>query len=276
MMDNKAKAQKLKAEGNSYFAKGDYARAEGIYSEALIQDPQFSSLYTNRAMCRFNLRAYDGVIADCDACLAIDPNSVKAHYFKSKALLEMGADLDAACEWALSAYQACQSLDSKSLQMTMTHLLRCRSERWKRRERARRREAQDLEREVLEMLERARDREVDDAQSELERTVAREEGDQKLSRMRDIFESARKEDDRKRDVPEWLIDDISFNVMVDPVMTPHNGRSYERASIQAAINNNAIDPYTREPLSKGELVPNLRLRQACEWFLQNNGWAYDW
>jgi STIP1 family protein 1 len=145
-------------------------------------------------MCRFHLRAYDGVIADCDACLALDPNSVKAHYFKSKAL------------------------DSKSLQMTMTHLLRCRSERWKRRERARRREAQDLEREVLEMLERARDREVDDAQGELERTVAREEGDQKMSLMRDIFERARKEDDRKRDVPEWLVDDISFNVMVDPVM----------------------------------------------------------
>ena len=185
---------------------------------SLIQDPQLSSLYTNRAMCRFNLRAYDGVIADCDACLAIDPDSVKAHYFKSKALLEMGADLDAACEWALSAYKACQALDSKSLQMTMTHLLRCRSERWKRRERARRREAQDLEREVLEMLERARDREVDDAQGDLERTVAKEEGDKKMSLMRDIFERARKEDDRKRDVPEWLVDDISFNVMVDPVM----------------------------------------------------------
>lgn len=34
MMDNEAKAQKLKGEGNSHFVKGDYARAEGIYSQA--------------------------------------------------------------------------------------------------------------------------------------------------------------------------------------------------------------------------------------------------
>lgn len=44
----------------------------------------------------------------------------------------------------------------------------------------------------------------------------------------------------------------------------------------AAIHAKAIDPVTREPLTKNELRPNLALRQACEWYLNNNGWAYDW
>jgi STIP1 homology and U-box containing protein 1 len=55
-----------------------------------------------------------------------------------------------------------------------------------------------------------------------------------------------------------------------------SGRSYQRSSIIAAINAKAVDPVTRETLTKDELRPNLALKQACEWYLSNNGWAYDW
>lgn len=189
-------------------------------SRSLVLDPHLASLYTNRAICRFHLANYDGVIADCDACLALDPKSVKGHYFKSKALLEQGADPDAACAAALRAYEACRARDDKSLDMTMAHLLRCRHERWGHRERHRRREAADLEREVLDLLRRETDRDVADVAEgdDVEKSAVREEGDRKIEAMRGIFERARKDDDRKREVPEWLVDDISFNVMVDPVI----------------------------------------------------------
>lgn len=36
------------------------------------------------------------------------------------------------------------------------------------------------------------------------------------------------------------------------------------------------DPLTREPLTPADLRPNLALRQACEEFLDKNGWAADW
>lgn len=36
------------------------------------------------------------------------------------------------------------------------------------------------------------------------------------------------------------------------------------------------DPLTREPLSISDLRPNLGLRQACDAFLEENGWAVDW
>jgi STIP1 family protein 1 len=36
------------------------------------------------------------------------------------------------------------------------------------------------------------------------------------------------------------------------------------------------DPLTRESLRPTELRPNLALRQACEDFIGENGWAVDW
>ncbi|KAF4126921.1 STIP1-like proteiny and U-box containing protein 1 [Geosmithia morbida] len=255
MGDDKSKALKLKEEGNRHFSKKDYVAAESCYSQALVVDPSLTSLYTNRAMCRFNQGNYEGAVTDCDVCIGLDDRSIKAHYFKSKSLQALGADLDAACHHAQRAYEACRAVDDKSLDMTMAQLLRCRHERWQRREAARRREAQDLEREVLDLLAAQTRRDADEAESDLDRAAIADEGEQKARAMQAIFERARQDADRKRDVPDWLVDDISFN---------------------AAINNNAVDPVTREPLAKGELIPNVVLKQACEWFLENNGWAYDW
>lgn len=54
------------------------------------------------------------------------------------------------------------------------------------------------------------------------------------------------------------------------------GKSYERASIVEHLRRQPQDPLTREPLYASELRPNLDLKQACEEFLQENGWAADW
>lgn len=42
------------------------------------------------------------------------------------------------------------------------------------------------------------------------------------------------------------------------------------------LKRSPTDPLTREPLRAAELRPNIALRQACEEFLQENGWAADW
>lgn len=77
-------------------------------------------------------------------------------------------------------------------------------------------------------------------------------------------------------MPEYLVDDISFEVMHDPVVTLR-GHSYERATIVEHLKRNPVDPLTREPLSIADLRPNLALRQACNQFWESNsGWAYDW
>jgi STIP1 family protein 1 len=56
----------------------------------------------------------------------------------------------------------------------------------------------------------------------------------------------------------------------------NTGRSYERASIMEHLSRQPTDPLTREPLLPSQLRPNLGLKQACEEFLEENGWAADW
>jgi STIP1 family protein 1 len=77
-------------------------------------------------------------------------------------------------------------------------------------------------------------------------------------------------------VPDYLIDGITFEIMVDPVVTK-NGRSYDRATLIEHLKRSPTDPLTREPLSISELRPNIALKEACTEFLEgNSGWVYDW
>lgn len=79
----------------------------------------------------------------------------------------------------------------------------------------------------------------------------------------------------RQEVPDYLIDNISFTVMHDPVVTK-TGNSYDRATVMEHLKRSHTDPLTREPLHMQDLRPNLALRQACEEFLTENGWAVDW
>ncbi|KAI6778467.1 STIP1y and U box-containing protein-like protein [Emericellopsis cladophorae] len=277
MGDNGARAERLRQDGNEHFRRRNYTAAEACYSQALVNDPNMTAAYANRAMCRFFLASHDASITDCDAVLARDPDHLKAHYYKSKNLLALG-NVDEASTHALLAYEMCvaQGADT-SLRMTKEHLFVCRKERWDVKERRRRASARAFEREMVGVLEREIERDVLEAAggSEAERAAVREEGNKRLADLRDVFERARAKDDVKREVPEWLIDDITYNVMLDPVITP-SGRSYERESITKFIEKAGTDPTTREPLAKSDLKPNRVLKEACSWFLDENGWAYDW
>lgn len=63
--------------------------------------------------------------------------------------------------------------------------------------------------------------------------------------------------------------------MHDPVMTK-TGNSYDRVTLMEHFKRSRTDPLTREPLQPDDIRPNLALKQACEDFLENNGWAVDY
>ncbi|KAL2267226.1 hypothetical protein VTJ83DRAFT_4503 [Remersonia thermophila] len=286
-----AKSIQLKEEGNRRFQAGDYLQAEALYSQAIIADPTNPALYTNRAMARLKLSQWDNAIADCSECLRLSPNSMKAHYILSQAHLALRAH-DDAVHHALRAHALCigdeananngsagKPSHQNSLATITAHVLRCKKERWDHLEKRRARETSELEAEVLELLARERERALREADEsglgEAGRQEVEDEWRAKADRLRDVFEKARPREDRKRRVPDWAIDDISFCVMVDPVVTK-TGKSYERASIVEHLRRHPHDPLTREPLYISELRPNLDLKQACDEFLEENGWAADW
>ncbi|KAJ9161763.1 U-box domain-containing protein [Coniochaeta hoffmannii] len=269
-----SRSMQLKEEGNRHFQSGDFVSAEALYSKAIIADPKNPALYTNRAMARLKMSLWDSVITDCNQCLELAPDNMKAHYYLAQAYLALH-DYDDALDHARRAHELCARTNDKSLAAVTAQVLRCKKERWEDMERRRRREGSELEIEVLALLERERDGVLRDMTDDGEKKEVEAEWEQKLESMRRVFEKARAAEERRRKVPDWAVDDISFQVMVDPVITK-SGNSYERASIMEHLRRHPTDPLTREPLTAADLRPNLALKEACAEFLEENGWAADW
>ncbi|KAH7312426.1 hypothetical protein B0I35DRAFT_56122 [Stachybotrys elegans] len=267
-------AAQLKEQGNVLFRNGDYAGADSFYSKAIVLEPKNPALYTNRAMARLKLRQWEAVIADCHNCLVLAPDNMKARYYLAQAQLEI-KDFDEAVANALVAHRICADTNDKNLKPVTELVLRCKKDRWDEREKHRVREDQGLERELAALLAMDRDQAVGDVDSELERKTIHEEYDAKLKRLAHVFERARAADQKERKVPQWAIDDISFGFMVDPVVTK-NGKSYERSSLIDHLRRNQTDPLTREHMTPADVRPNLALKEACNEFLETNGWAADW
>ncbi|KAK3337823.1 hypothetical protein B0H65DRAFT_532038 [Neurospora tetraspora] len=280
----------LKEEGNRHFQKGDYVAAEALYTKAILSDPTNPLLYTNRAMARLKMSRWDSVIEDCEECLRLSslssssstpgskaPGSknFKALYYLSQAHLPL-KNYDQAVSYALEAHKICAETHDKSLAAVTSQVLKCKKERWEHREKLRRREEQELEGEVVEILRGEMEGLLKGSDDEAEKKETEKMYEDKIERIRAAFERAReKENQRRPNPPDWAIDDISFQVMVDPVMTK-TGKSYERASIEEHLRRSETDPLTRAPLTIKDLMPNIDLKHACEEFLNENGWAVDW
>lgn len=179
-------------------------------------------------MARLRLKMWDTAIDDCLSCLKMGEQNMKALFTLSQAQVELH-DYDRALENALKAYKLCVEGNDKSLPLITNHILRCKKERWDEAEKRRVREAQDLENDIASLIERERHGMLQVCDDDIGRWQIEEEFNQKTSQLRDIFERARTAAEKKRTVPAWAIDDISFEIMVDPVIVrpsqPLDGRS---------------------------------------------------
>ena len=88
--EKKAEAKTLEDQGNQFFKKKRYIEAEQCYSRALELHPGCRMLWTNRAICRNNMRKFDEAISDCDFALMLDPKYSKSIIEKGKAYLNSG------------------------------------------------------------------------------------------------------------------------------------------------------------------------------------------
>lgn len=182
-------------------------------------------------MARLKLAYWDSVITDCEAVLDLPSGAtnIKAHYYLSQAQLALGSPA-AALPHALKAHALCAASHDKSLAAVTAVVLRCKKEKWEQEDRLRVREEQALEREMVDLLKREVDAEVAAEQDEMEKSALREEGVAKIARLETMFERARTKAEQRREVPDWLIDDISFGVMVDPVIVSESCEEVEDAA----------------------------------------------
>ncbi|CZT06285.1 related to CHIP protein (carboxyl terminus of Hsc70-interacting protein) [Rhynchosporium agropyri] len=287
-----AKALEYKESGNKCFQAGDYTGAEALYSKAITHDPSNPLLYTNRSMALLKLQLYPRVILDTRQAISLLPQNMKAYFQLAQAQIAL-SDSTAALTSAKKAHELCVEecinggKGASSIGPITDLVLRAKKEDWERREDERVRGMGGLLRDVVKGMEESRDRELEDIKGEGDEEEEEEKVSEvvwrwlkKIEEVRSVFETAEanagtKDQSRRRKVPDWCVDDITFSVMLDPVVTK-TGQSYDRSSIMEHLRRSPTDPLTREPLQVSDLRPNLALKAACEEFLDENGWAVDW
>lgn len=80
-----------------------------------------------------------------------------------------------------------------------------------------------------------------------------------------------------REVPDHLLDKITFELMHDPVISIKSGISYERNTLLEHFSyGRMFDPVAQVPMTERDVIPNRALKEACEDFLTKNGWAVDY
>ena len=147
----------------------------------------------------------------------------------------------------------------------------------------------DLRAELEETFEANKQRDLDDVSQQLEsqnfgqveaseRNVEIQSNfDKKIAELRALFAAADPANHKPREIPDHLIDMITFEPMHDPVMTK-NGHSYERATIYEHLKRSPTDPLTRDLLTIDDLRNNFGLKAACDEFWESGAseWIYDW
>ncbi|KZF25332.1 U-box-domain-containing protein [Xylona heveae TC161] len=281
-----SRAVQLKEEGNKRFQEGDYKGAEELYTKAIQKDASNPFLFTNRAFSRIKLQYWEGVLNDSLKSIELLPQNMKAYYYLAQAQLALKHPNEA-LNSALTAYDAAIKSNSSSAGNISSLVLRAKKEKWERSERERIARSNELlteleeglntkkEEEIRGLEEQVATGEIGPAQAEEERQYAEESWRNKIETLRSAFAAADPDQSTHREVPDYLIDDITFAVMHDPVVTK-TGHSYERSAILEHLKRSPTDPLTREPLVIDDLRPNLALREACAEFLEKNGWAVDW
>ena len=96
--------------------------------------------------------------------------------------------------------------------------------------------------------------------------VGAEESDQLdafISSVESFAAEARANDARMEDAPDNFLDPLLSEVMLDPVTLP-SGMVIDRSTIETHLLNKPTDPFTNQPLSVDQLVPNHALKAEIE------------
>jgi STIP1 family protein 1 len=286
---NEYAAEQLKNQGNTHFKNAEYDTAEMCYSQAITRNSKNPLLFTNRANARLKLEKWEAVIDDCLHSIELMKENMKAYFYLAQAQIAINHPNEALSS-ALRAYELCTtSSQQTSNAATISALvLRCKKAKWDIRERERIRRRKDLladlegtletlyKKEAQEIEARIETGELGRVEGQEEKSERQREWEKKRDDLRTAFALSDPENLGKREVPDYLVDGITFEIMHDPVVTK-NGRSYERATLIEHLKRNPTDPLTREPLTIAELRPNISLKEACTEFMEENkGWVYDW
>jgi len=251
--------ESLKEDGNKFFAHRKYEQASKQYAKALQKAPRNDVLFTNRALCRMKMKKFDDAASDAREAVQLQPMSVKGHYLLGQALFQLERYDD-----SLKSLQTAQSLATdqrRNFGEEIAQSIRLtKRKRWEMLETRRKRQEVELESYLLGLI------------------LSSDDGENKTDRKRQIKELFARVDERRqnREVPDYLCDKISFELLTDPVITP-SGITYNKKDIEEHLQKvGHFDPVTSSKLTSDMLIPNLVMKEVVENFVEENEWAVDY
>ncbi|KAL0261955.1 hypothetical protein SLS55_003390 [Diplodia seriata] len=221
-------AEQLKDRGNQHFKNGDYVNAESLYTQAVQRNPSNPLIFTNRANARMKLGHYEDAIDDCLKSIELMRSNMKAYTFLAKSQLALNHPNEALSS-ALVAYDLCikSTTPTRDAQTISALVLQCKKSKWEGRERERLRRKNPLLAELEDRIEASANQdqviindkasrgEMGAVEAVEERTTLARATQQKIEDLRSIFAIADPNNMAKREVPDHLIDNISFEIMHD-------------------------------------------------------------
>ncbi|KAL6189610.1 hypothetical protein ACLB2K_040996 [Fragaria x ananassa] len=112
--DKKASGvESLKDKGNEQFKAGNFLKAAALYTQAIKQDPQNPTLYSNRAAAFLQLVKLSKALADAETTITLNPKWEKG-YFRKGCILEAMEQYDD----ALTAFQTALQYNPKSVEVS--------------------------------------------------------------------------------------------------------------------------------------------------------------
>jgi STIP1 family protein 1 len=191
------------------------------------------------ALTPIQIENYEQVIADSLSSIRLHAENMKAYYFLAQAQIALHRPSDALAS-AKEAHRLCVEEIHKggkgasSIGPITELVLRCKKEAWEAKEKERLDAQGGLVRELEGLLEKERDRRLEELHARaatemtdgegvnvaVEEQKITEEYARKIEEVRNMGVAAGTvgEEGKRRNVPDWCIDDITFSVMVDPVV----------------------------------------------------------
>lgn len=217
-------------------------------------------------MALLKLHLYPRVILDTRHAISLLPHNMKAYFQLAQAQIALG-DPSSALTSAKKAHEFCVEecvsggKGASSIGPITELVLRAKKEDWERREDERLKGMEGLLAEVVRGMEKSRDGEVEGlkglevGEEERERRVEEVRGvwEGKIREVRRVWESAEGCNglERRRKVPDWCVDDITFSVMLDPVVV-----------CSILVSRTLVRPVTLCQLRFDSVANENRLRQA--------------
>lgn len=138
--DDKAAAEKLKAQGNAKMSSKEYDAAVDFYTQAIVKDGTNAVYYSNRAAAYSSKSDHVNAVKDAEKALEVDPSFIRAYHRLGLAFLLLASlvftylcrcDIDTRTTvWTISRRLLTRSdVASKSTRLTSTSRQVCKVQR---------------------------------------------------------------------------------------------------------------------------------------------------